>query len=1145
MAGIPTNGVVSSDGSSATTNPTQGTETPSIFDLGDFGVVGGVLNSLARLETLTEENVRALLSGQFTFPTIVDLLNMLWDGLDTLLSLPVAIIKAILERLIPQELFDIFKPLLNILTGITGWGEINNMAQLLALIDKMGSWLWGNIRFIVTGFAQGADWLGGAAGTLLQQLVKRMTGLSVSILTDPLGALGTFFSGFAADGTAFLAQIISKITGVPVASLSNPLNVLGSFFQGFVVNAGSLLQQIISKITGIPISSLADPLDALSTFFNGFIANAGTLLQQIVSNITGTAVSALTNPLSYLNNFFNSTGIGTLFQKIADLIEAAIVKAFTGRDGGKYSDLVPKLPTIDDLVHTILGTTPDGIHAPDLGSLGSFFNSILHLGSPVPAENIIGTIPGTVLGQIPVGNIGLFQPNLLTVSRFQNAANLSAADGWEWDSVTTYDNDTGAVRFNPAVAGNRNLVADQDIPVSPGDKIEVSARVRTSSDYIGLGTPIQLFLVPFNGQTQLSPVAATSSGGSTPTPRGSTSNSWAEMVGTYTVPNSGVTSVRFMIQVGTSAYGGYIWFDDFSLSKTGLLGRSLVPDIGSFIDNALVTTATQFGTLVQNAVKGIDQIGQAVADAINGVFNPPPPPSTLTNWSPPEYRSVSGNVRNLVTTTTRGIQGKTNPIRVPIPGVMGASLLTDPPPFTVSVDDIGTSAIALTASLAGLSKAFVDRANTIARRYNGNAYTLDFASRSASSSLPYPFAQTYGLISASSTSGTFSAAAGTGTGYLGVSGGTAQVFNTSATGDNRDCIAICSLQTQTEYQKCGIFCSTTPDNIVTGGTSNPAYNYIIVRSDSTGANCVYAKLGETSCEIWKSVSNTHTRLAAYAGNFRFKAGSSYWLVSGDYGLTKRFTVYENDNPILAVDDATVPTTNLYSGFGASWKTFDYIGYSVSSLPAKVLAWTAYDNTPNSTKLGCGASAARSGTGTITLSGTNSVFPSGFWALTRAAGDIYTSSVGYLGDVGINVSGWYMVTCRVGLTGASGTANSLQLRASGDDDTTLDYDSSTVARGPISPSVSTSAIQASWIVYLRKGEKIRPAYTLGGGTVVNSSDQTYMHVAFMNNTDQTDDSATVSNAPGGGAGAGGGPNFSAGYSYADEWVPVAVDPGAGG
>lgn len=363
------------------------------------------------------------------------------------------------------------------------------------------------------------------------------------------------------------AQIIQQVLGIVNRLLDNPLtNGLRDLIEG----GGNLLEDTI----GGALQFLGDLVGLLGSALNPaaiveFLQNAIDFVWNGLSFLTGGLVDQAGKSLQDLITLFITwlTNIPVI---------GPLVGIFTGDPDGTLEDLqefVAKIPLVGQLVSTLTGLTDDD--ALDLSQLGAWARKLLTGETPIPAGNLFGDIPQSLLSLIPVANINIASVNLLGQGSFATAETIAAADGWSWDD-TVNDPDSAVAKGSAKLTTDgtaRQLYSRQSIKVAAGDKMKLSARVRTAS-YTGTSTSIVLSLIPFVGTTAQSEVVFAT--------RGASNGAWVTMTGTaedrnpWTVP-AGVTSVVVKVGVtSASGSGSTVWFDNVDLRKDGLLGQNLV-----------------------------------------------------------------------------------------------------------------------------------------------------------------------------------------------------------------------------------------------------------------------------------------------------------------------------------------------------------------------------------------------------------------------------------------------------------------------------------------------------------------------------------------------------------------------------------------
>ena len=341
-----------------------------------------------------------------------------------------------------------------------------------------------------------------------------------------------------------IPSIFNSSTGGSIASDLTPFGIIGKIWaevNSLIANANP------DDITG------PEDIPALLIHFIEDLPVVGQfvkLLEAFTGQYDGTDQILLT--------------IQDLFGPLVKLAEK-LVELLTGAPGS-FDDLKTwseSLPLIGPLIAVLTG---DAAGPRDIGALGTWAQSLLRRTSDIPAERLVGQISHSAFAQIPVANISVASPNLLSQGEFESLATIAPGNGWTYDEDENHSGKGGSAKVT-ANGTLLQLFSNQEIKVGEGDKLTVSTWIKTSG-YTGSGTPIELSLVPFVGTTQQSTVSIAVRTSST---------SWVQMsnASPYVIP-AGVTSVRVRLAVTASATAGTIWFDDIALTKTGLLGQNLV-----------------------------------------------------------------------------------------------------------------------------------------------------------------------------------------------------------------------------------------------------------------------------------------------------------------------------------------------------------------------------------------------------------------------------------------------------------------------------------------------------------------------------------------------------------------------------------------
>jgi hypothetical protein len=683
-----------------------------------------------------------------------------------------------------------------------------------------------------------------------------------------------------------------------------------------------------------------------------------------------------------------------------------------------------------------------------------------------------------------------------------------------------------AASANIAITGETSTLAVQRTALTGGS----SPRVVVTDT----ARPLTLSLVPFSGTTQLSTAVLAAARPGT---------AWTQISGGLTVP-AGTTSVRTRLAFGGTATSGSAWFDDVSLTKTGLLNQSLVDRLregwqglwdGVFGTGGADKTSDDLrealGFVSGTASNGVanaaaaDGKAQTIADGVEEAMTGSAPvggaaPGAVkthlqglnlnlfgqnflgTELQLPAIPDIpvgkSLDMRGIFNNVVLGLQGKTST------DVGGTGL--------PGLDDIFKSAKAANDAITTLGQAVAGLQTSATNTSNsGKSDFTDFAAFT-------PFNNGTGLLYA-----------GTSTSALVSSGGQA-VWQTNGQGTRWAQGVLTRTATNTNWQKVGIAFGSGPEaDWITNG--NPAFNYILGRANNTytasggtvvprGQHYVFAKFSKTGFTVGYTTNGTattptETLFPAPAGGWpyahEFTPGAVYYLECGtDAGQTV-YRVSRNGTPLL-----TLPATAAYPYTDADHRFSGFKAQATATLlytnkPGSMAAFAVTDNTP-AEYIGSGFRRFRSSTSATAIArgdaGGYSLLPSDFFNGTSYATPdySYTTTTDVPNKITVDATGWYQVTTSLAL----GNQSMLTELAP-----TLYKNGVLNARGgsvwglPGFPARGPSQASATFTVYLQEGEYIQPGYwqnpgltgTNGyasGNWVGDSNGVTsYIQVAFLN------------------------------------------------
>ena len=439
------------------------------------------------------------------------------------------------------------------------------------LIDQISDLLGIDLSWIDTTFNKAWDFLTAVFGDLTLFVtdpttavthfinqIKSLLGIDLSWISTTFGKVWTF---------------LTSIFGDLLTLFNNPTQAITNFFDHVKTLLGIDLSWIsttfgkvwtfLTSIFGDLLTLFNNPTQAITNFFAhvktllgidlSWISTAATKVVAAFESLFGELIDIVFDPANAATHFLNllKTLAITIPETLINLVSLPIKDLATWMDKNVTQPIVTALTK--------------NAFLPDLSALGTWASDLLTKTSQLPAANLVGTISAAIFGTIPVANIGGTEPNLLTAGSFDLSESVAGDGHWSWDSSQSYTSTGGSLKLTCNGAAH-TIYSTQSIPTTAGDKLNLSAQVKTTS-LAATGSPISISLIPFVGKVQQASAAISTAGVNT---------SWAKLTSaTYAVPNT-VTSVTVCIAVGATATSGTVNFDEITLSKTGLLQQSLV-----------------------------------------------------------------------------------------------------------------------------------------------------------------------------------------------------------------------------------------------------------------------------------------------------------------------------------------------------------------------------------------------------------------------------------------------------------------------------------------------------------------------------------------------------------------------------------------
>jgi len=466
--------------------------------------------------------------------------------------------------------------------------------------------------------------------TAIQSFASQYLGLTGTLLQQIITGTGSLFNWFFKALTTFLPFVPwqallpflnwtainnATVPGInwPTLLTTNLFGMFDSLFSGLLGNAAGAFQNFITNLGKLlnGMGLLGGVLDA---------QGLRTAIEFFLTNILGIATRGLDGVLQFGGTIVSNVlgAVGAFFENIRDFfgfdlrnlaegalqpiqmaalffknIEKALLAWITSFVFGGHNNLLEwaQINVIGPIVGNLLkGLNIDpakfgiqsitDIATVGLGLLGDIAGTLLTKFSQIPANLVQGVLPPAVIGSIPVANIADTSPNLITLGKFADTINIEANDGWVWDSTQNAPQSSGgSAKVTISSAKNRYLYSRQAVPVGVGDRLVVTASVKTNAVAVSPAgsTPISIAIIPFVGNDQQPTIIIGN--------RIQNSAEWTTIGNTtlvpYVVTDSSWTTVMVRLGVDSTATSGVVWWDDISLKKTGGLIQGNVDSLNT------------------------------------------------------------------------------------------------------------------------------------------------------------------------------------------------------------------------------------------------------------------------------------------------------------------------------------------------------------------------------------------------------------------------------------------------------------------------------------------------------------------------------------------------------------------------------------
>jgi hypothetical protein len=448
--------------------------------------------------------------------------------------------------------------------------------------------------------------------------------LSLTALWDALRAIGSLLRGL----THWLIGVFQNLTGIDLEGIAN------SFGMTELVAA---LTTWADTLAGI---NWTNPVTGLMAAIGAFVTLAqdiGNWLLGVINAWLGWDISAVGDMFSDVGSFvqrvieyfFGENGVAGWIRTLDALageagasIAAAIRAVYDGAT--MLAQMFGEFVGFGDLVRfleDIFG--PQGL----LGWLANLRKQIADAKPPVIDFDEIREKVEQLLGGTSVSEINSGTVNMLSQGNFNSSDTITPGDGWSWDGTLTATETGGSAKCE-ATGSLQQLFSRQSLKVVEGDRVTVTAKVRTASFTAASGRSMVLATIPWklvaNVMTAQTPVVIH-------TRTTASAGAWADMTGsTYVVP---ADVVRLTARLGVTANSGAIvWFDDVHATKTGKLEQGLVSNLldtwgqswekvfggsgeGKLWSDFVTAVEAMFGTATEASDNADDAIGAAAAAA--------------------------------------------------------------------------------------------------------------------------------------------------------------------------------------------------------------------------------------------------------------------------------------------------------------------------------------------------------------------------------------------------------------------------------------------------------------------------------------------------------------------------------------------------
>jgi len=545
------------------------------------------------------------------FGSVINLPNI--DDLDGFLAVLGQVIDffAGIAGNIRDGFLETLETVVNWLLTIAGLENVDSLADFLGIVEDIVSF-FGSILNLPAWTEALKTLIDGILSVVnLPLWVSTLTTLINGLLDVP--AVATFVN--------VLKTLVNWFTGIAEAARVPFLNILQDIVEGLgaVLNVPLFMTNLKTLIDGLGsgIANLSTWVETVKTFINGLVGtvNLSTFVDVLVQiieffmtiadNIRAGFLTALETVVTTFQGLFVGGTLTDWLNGIPQFGQALVDGLWSALNGGATA--IGK--TIEDALEAV-GAFATGLiqnitgnpAADAVGDLATWAGNLLTKGlSWDDLLQIFGEIPERLLGVLPIPQLSLVSPELMSQGGFDTSTSLAAGSGWSWDSTQRYPT-TATTGGSAKVQGGatRALYAQQSISVAEGDKLVVTCFAKSSSSVSANSIKIDVIEIRGDGTTVERPIAAMG-----------TSTNWVALGNDEDNPyvvGSGVTAIR--VKIGTTsgvASNRYVWFDAISVRKVGLMPGDWVGGLlgGNIIENVLYA-AGQVVQGILGSVPGID-----------------------------------------------------------------------------------------------------------------------------------------------------------------------------------------------------------------------------------------------------------------------------------------------------------------------------------------------------------------------------------------------------------------------------------------------------------------------------------------------------------------------------------------------------------